>query len=141
FERLPRLWYLHRLVVQAPSFAYLVGVASIPMLLVIALVVGLMGRSVLAICLAVLALALPLLWRRSREVDGGDHFATMLAVTGVAILAGTQVFYLKDFLQGDAWYRMNTLFKFFNQVWVLWGIAAAIALPRLWSELLKYASR
>jgi uncharacterized membrane protein len=27
---------------------------------------------------------------------------------------------------------MNTLFKFFNQVWVLWAVAAAIALPRLW---------
>jgi uncharacterized membrane protein len=27
---------------------------------------------------------------------------------------------------------MNTLFKFFNQVWVLWALVAAIALPRLW---------
>jgi uncharacterized membrane protein len=57
----------------------------------------------------------------------------MLAVTGVAILAGTQLFYLKDFLQVGEYYRMNTLFKFFNQVWVLWALAAAIALPRLWS--------
>jgi uncharacterized membrane protein len=53
-------------------------------------------------------------------------------ITGLALLAGTQLFYLKDFLQGGDAYRMNTIFKFFNQVWVLWGIAAAIALPRFW---------
>ena len=28
---------------------------------------------------------------------------------------------------------MNTLFKFFSQVWVMWGIAAAIAVPRIWN--------
>lgn len=135
FERLPRLWYLHRMLVQAPTLTYLLGIAAIPTLLLIALVAGLFGRLVLALCLAVLAVALPLLWRREREADGADHLATMLAITGIAILAGTQVIYLKDFLQGGDWYRMNTLFKFFNQVWVLWALAGAIALPRLWSEL------
>ncbi len=29
---------------------------------------------------------------------------------------------------------MNTLFKFFNQVWLLWGMAAAVAVPRLLDE-------
>ncbi|MCC6456508.1 MAG: glycosyltransferase family 39 protein [Caldilineaceae bacterium] len=141
FERLPRLWYLHRLLVQAPTLGYLLSVAAIPTLLVIAIIVGVLGRGVLALCLALLAVALPLLWRRERETDAADALATMLSLTGLAILAGTQVVYLKDFLQGDAWYRMNTLFKFFNQVWVLWGIASAIVLPRLWSELWSYRLR
>jgi uncharacterized membrane protein len=133
FERLPRLWYLHARLVQQPTLSYLLGVAAIPTLLVVAVVVWVWGRSVLGLCLAVLAIALPLLWRRECEADSADHLATMLAVTGLAILAGTQVIFLKDFLQGGDWYRMNTLFKFFNQVWVLWALAAAIALPRLWS--------
>jgi uncharacterized membrane protein len=138
FERLPRFWYLHRLLVQFPTLGYLLGIAAVPMLLAIAIGAWLLGRDVLALCLALLAVGLPLLWRRASEADSADHLATMLALTGVAILAGTQVFYLKDFLQGSPAYRMNTVFKFFNQVWVLWGIAAAIALPRLWSELWNF---
>jgi uncharacterized membrane protein len=133
FDRLPRLWYLHRLLVTQPTLNYLLGVASVPTLFALAVVAWLLDRSVLALCLAVLAFSLPLLWRRESEADSADHLATILAVTGVAILAGTQVFYLKDFLQGGEYYRMNTLFKFFNQVWVLWAVAAAIALPRLWA--------
>ncbi len=133
FDRLPRLWYLHQLLVQKPSLSYILGVVAIPALLVVAIATGVFGRIVLALCLVVLAMALPLLWRREREAEAADHLATMLAVTGVAILAGTQVIYLKDFLQGSDYYRMNTLFKFFNQVWVLWALAASIALPRLWS--------
>lgn len=132
FDRLPRLWYLHQRLVQQPTLSYLLGVTAIPALGAVAIAAWLLNRSVLAVCLAVLAFALPLLWRREREADSADHLATLLAVTGVAILAGTQLFFLKDFLQGDAYYRMNTLFKFFNQVWVLWAVAAAIALPRLW---------
>jgi uncharacterized membrane protein len=132
FDRLPRLWYLHRLLVQEPQLSYLLGVALIPGLFALAAAAWMAGRDVLGVCLALLAIALPLLWRREHEADSGDHLATMLAVTSVAILAGTQVFYLKDFLQGSDYYRMNTLFKFFNQVWVLWALAAAIALPRLW---------
>jgi uncharacterized membrane protein len=63
-------------------------------------------------------------------------FVALLTATGLAVLAGTQVIYLKDFLQGGDWYRMNTLFKFFSQVWIIWGVAAAIALPQIWSGLL-----
>jgi uncharacterized membrane protein len=135
FERLPRLWYLHRMLVQAPTLGYLLGVASVPVLLVCAIGAWLLDRRVLALCLAALAIGLPLLWRREEEADSADHLATLLALTGVAILAGTQIIYLKDFLQGNEWYRMNTLFKFFSQVWVLWGVAAAIALPRLWNGI------
>ena len=60
--------------------------------------------------------------------------SAVLVVTGFAILAGTQVVYLKDFLSGGDFYRMNTLFKFFSQVWVIWGIAAAIGAARVWDE-------
>ncbi len=76
---------------------------------------------------------MPLLWQRESDGDAGDLLTALLVVTGLAILAGTQLVYLKDFLGGGEWYRMNTLFKFFVQTWVLWGIAVAIALPRLWA--------
>ena len=75
-----------------------------------------------------------LLWRRGRNVDEGTALAAVLSVTGLAILAGTQLIYLKDFLGGGDWYRMNTLFKFFSQTWVIWGVAAGIGLPRIWDN-------
>ena len=90
---------------------------------------------VLAICLPPLAFSLSLIWRRGPVMDTGTICAALLTATGLAVLAGTQVIYLKDFLSGGDFYRMNTLFKFFSQVWVLWGIAAAIAVPKILARL------
>jgi uncharacterized membrane protein len=132
FDRLPRAVSLHGKLVMQPTFAYMLGLLVGPGVLLAAVAAWLLERQALGVCLALLALGLPLLWRRSHEVEPGTHLATLLAVTGLAILGGTQVVYLKDFLQGGDYYRMNTLFKFFSQVWVLWGLAAAIALPKLW---------
>ncbi|MEZ4868419.1 MAG: DUF2298 domain-containing protein [Caldilineaceae bacterium] len=132
FDRLPRFLYLHGRLVAQPALSYLLTIAMPSLTLVVAVGALLWGRPVLALCLAPLGLLWLLLWRRSTAADPGALFVTLLTITGLAILAGTQVVYLKDFLQGGDWYRMNTLFKFFNQVWVLWGVAAAIALPRLW---------
>jgi len=102
---------------------------------------ALLGWTVLALCLTPLGLAFALLWRRGAAADAGSALANILVVTGLAILAGTQVVYLKDFLAGGDYYRMNTLFKFFSQVWVMGGIAAAIALPRIWNEWVRSNAR
>jgi uncharacterized membrane protein len=133
FDRLPRLLYLHARLVRQPTLAYLLAAALIPATLMAAGVSLVWGRTVLALCLAPIGFAFLVLWRRGAGVDGGAAFANLLAFTGLAILAGTQVIYLKDFLQGGDWYRMNTVFKFFIQVWLLWAVAAAIAMPRLWA--------
>ncbi|MBX3015299.1 MAG: glycosyltransferase family 39 protein, partial [Caldilineaceae bacterium] len=131
-DRLPRYLHVHRIVVQRPTLSYLFTLALVPLTVLAAAIAFLAGRSVLALCLAPLGLLWLLLWRRSRYADAGSLLLVTATITGLALLAGTQVFYLKDFLQGGDAYRMNTLFKFFNQVWVFWGIAAAIALPRFW---------
>ena len=133
FDRLPRVVYLHRLLVQ-PQVSYLVGLAILPLALFASAGSLLWDRSVLALCLACLGLAVLLLWRRGRQADASGLLVALLTATGLAILAGTQVIFLKDFLQGGDWYRMNTLFKFFSQVWVIWGIAAAIAVPQIWKR-------
>ena len=137
FGRLPRFLYLHRLLVRRASLGYLLGSTMLLAFVPLALLLGWLGYGVLALCLVPLAIGFLLLWRRGRGADGGSQLAALLAVTGLAILAGTQLIYLKDFLQGGEWYRMNTLFKFFSQVWVLWGVAAAIALPRFWNGVVS----
>ncbi|MCS6827327.1 MAG: DUF2298 domain-containing protein [Caldilinea sp.] len=135
FDSLPRALSLHNRLVRTPSFFYLLFLALIPASLALAAVAWLAGWSVLALCLSWLGLATAVLWRSARTTDAGAALAAVLTATGLAILAGTQVFYLKDFLNGSDYYRMNTLFKFFSQVWVIWGVAAAIATPRLLDAL------
>jgi len=133
-DRLPRLLYWQNRLLRWPTLAFQAGLWWIPFA---ALLGGWLlfftEQKVLGLCLPFLAIAFLLLWRRGRAADPGMLLAALLSVTGFAILAGTQIIYLKDFLQGGDWYRMNTLFKFFIQVWVLWGVAAAIALPRIWN--------
>jgi uncharacterized membrane protein len=135
YDQAPRAFYLHNKLVRQPTFLYLVLLALAPATFALAIVALLAGWAVLALCLAWLGLAVAMLWRRGANVDAGDAFAAVLTATGLAILAGTQLFYLKDFLNGSDYYRMNTLFKFFSQVWVIWGVAAAIATPRLLNAL------
>ena len=134
-ERLPRLLYWQSRLVRWPTLAFLAALWWIPVFVVIG--AGLLlftEQKVLGLCVPFLAIGFLLLWRRGRAADPGALLAALLAVTGFALLAGTQLIFLKDFLQGGDWYRMNTLFKFFIQVWVLWGVAAAIALPRVLAE-------
>jgi YYY domain-containing protein len=51
-------------------------------------------------------------------------FVLLLIVTGVLLTLSVEIVYLKDvFLT-----RMNTVFKFYFQAWVLWGVAGAFAL-------------
>lgn len=141
FDRLPRYLALHRLLVKAPTLGYLLTSALIPLSAAAAVGAWFWGRSVLALCLLPLGLAWLLLWRRGRTSDAGTLFVALLTVTGFAVLAGTQVVYLKDFLQGGNAYRMNTVFKFFSQVWVIWGVAAAVALPRIWQGFVRWGER
>jgi YYY domain-containing protein len=88
-------------------------------------------RPVAAVLLLPLLAAFLLLWRRS--VPREALFVTALVFTGLLVLFGVEIFYLKDHLQGGDWRRMNTLFKFYIQVWVMLALAAAVALPGIWN--------
>ena len=131
-----RFLQLHRLLVNRQTALYFTGAILLPfMVLASVLLLIFTDQIVLAICLPPLAFSLSLIWRRGPVMDTGTICAALLTATGLAVLAGTQVIYLKDFLSGGDFYRMNTLFKFFSQVWVLWGIAAAIAVPKILARL------
>ncbi len=132
-DRLPRLFHLHFRIVRRPKILYLLGRMVVPMLVAVALLAAWQGWTILALCLPFLGLSFLLIWRRGWAADAGSLFVALLVVTGFALLAGTQIVYLRDFLQGGDWYRMNTLFKFFIQVWVLWGIAAAVGAAHVFS--------
>jgi uncharacterized membrane protein len=100
------------------------------------------GAVILLVALIILQLwVLALLWpllilfgflalRRKAPVEEG--FTNLLVFLALGILLGCEVVFLKDFLQGGDHHRMNTIFKFYTQAWVLLGLVAAVSLPRLW---------
>jgi uncharacterized membrane protein len=97
---------------------------------------ALLGFRVPAMLLPVTLLALLLLLRP----DGSPAaaFVGILTFTGLLVLLGLEFFYLNDFLGGGEYFRMNTLFKFFIQVWILFGLAAGVMLPRLWEQAWRW---
>jgi uncharacterized membrane protein len=93
------------------------------------------GNWVLALAVTLLAISVALLVQS--RMSRGRRFVLALVFTSFLLFAGIELVYLKDHLDGgDAW-RMNTLFKFYFQVWVLLGIALGASLP----ELLRVVER
>jgi YYY domain-containing protein len=87
------------------------------------------------------AVLLPLVWLAcmfllSAEPDAGEAYAGLLLFTGLLILLGVEFFFLRDFLGGSSYYRMNTLFKFYVQVWVMLGVACAYLVVHVWRALM-----
>lgn len=118
--------------------AFRPGVVSWLLCSALALAVGgvtlwlaLTGEVVLAALSLSLALAA---WALRRNLSQRRAPLFLLIAVGLAILLGTEVVYLKDFLDGSEWRRMNTVFKFGLQVWVLLGLAAGAFLPLLWKR-------
>ena len=59
--------------------------------------------------------------RPSTRLEASSLFALLLAIAGLALTVSVEFIYLKDTFDN----RMNTVFKFYYQAWVLTGIAAA----------------
>jgi uncharacterized membrane protein len=76
------------------------------------------------------------------SAPGERRFVLALIFTAFLILVGIEFFYLKDHLDGDqqGWWRMNTLFKFYLQAWVMLGIAVGVSLPDIWSTVERWCA-
>jgi uncharacterized membrane protein len=98
-----------------------------------------LGYYVIGLLLPLVCLALLLLLRP--EPDAGQTFTGVLLFTGLLILLGVEVFYMRDFLGGSSYYRMNTLFKFYIQVWVMLGVAGAVLVANLWERAVEWHRR
>jgi YYY domain-containing protein len=125
WRQLPRLLDL---VERAPGPRQAGVAAGLILLGLVAITGGLVlaGRAAGAVALA-LALVSGLAAVSARE--RGTAFAQGLMALAWMVLLGTELFYLKDWLAGGAAYRMNTVFKFGIQAWLLLGVACgAVAL-------------
>jgi YYY domain-containing protein len=79
---------------------------------------------------AALATLIVTIWHPSvqREERGHDVLLQLPAFFGLGLTYVTEFFYLRDLFDT----RMNTMFKLHYQAWILLGMAAVLALVRLW---------
>lgn len=139
FDRAPR--YLdHVSALAHPRWTLRFGQAVLGISIVLGVVLAFLGYSVVGLLLPLVVITALYLFRRTTSAP--SQFRALLFFTGLLVVVGVEIFYLKDFLCGCGdggllsrqhgdYYRMNTLFKFYIQVWVLLGIGAAAALPGL----------
>ncbi|WP_376788598.1 DUF2298 domain-containing protein [Thermoflexus sp.] len=77
--------------------------------------------------LAGIGMAAATLWKRRGNVKA---FVSLLVVFGTALAWAVEFVFLKDFFGT----RMNTVFKFYYQTWVLWSLALAWGMGALWER-------
>jgi YYY domain-containing protein len=87
------------------------------------------GTALLAVML--ISVSAGLIWGGRRESDSTPRFLFAMILTGALLLAGPEFVYLRD----NFGYRMNTVFKFYYQIWVLWSLATTYILWRLFTRL------
>ncbi len=63
------------------------------------------------------------------------RFTYLLLLMGLCICLGMELVYVRDFLDGGDYERMNTVFKFSMQAWLCFAIAGALVVYRLWRLL------
>jgi hypothetical protein len=115
----------------APGWAFSAVGALLPRILAARL-----ASPWLALLLAVLLGAVTVLWidhfgrREQREEGSALPFVLLLLFTGLLLVLGPEFVYLRDVF-GQ---RLNTIFKFYYQAWVLFGVAALYGLGYLWQR-------
>lgn len=72
---------------------------------------------------------------RESPVNNNDRFVGILLLVAVSLAVFPEFFYLRDFFGT----RMNTIFKFYYQVWILFAIIAAYSLHRANDQLRSWA--
>ena len=103
----------------------------------------LMIPGTLVTLIVIITLSFTHLWPESRNVvlystpfqklkfPRSQLFVLLLILIGALLVLTPEFIFLRDLFG----YRINTIFKFYFQVWLLWGISAAYALIRLWQDL------
>jgi uncharacterized membrane protein len=78
-------------------------------------------RLVLGLCLALTFMSAVVFF----GIRGtSEKTVALMATAGFAIPAMVEILYVVDDLDGGPWERMNTMFKFYNQAWVMLALAA-----------------
>lgn len=79
--------------------------------------------------------------RDERHWNASSRYIYLLLLVGLALGLGIELIYIRDFLDGGAYARMNTFFKFSMQIWLCLAIGGTLAIGRLWRGLSGFVKR
>jgi uncharacterized membrane protein len=96
--------------------------------------------ALLAFLAAVIGLVLLVLERDRFRLPPREQFVLLLALVPLGLSFLTQIVYVKDFLNGGNAFRMNTIFKFYNQAWLLFAVIAAVGLSWIVTSLMPIST-
>ena len=102
-----------------------IGVALMAFLFEVALTLD--DRGTFALCFAFFLLG-GAIWIFS--ADRAERMIGALIACAAGMVGAIEFVYLQDNLAGGSAYRMNTVFKFYNQVWVMFAVASAAVLGK-----------
>jgi len=76
-----------------------------------------------------------------RKRDARSRFTYILLLAGLCISLGLEIVYVRDFLDGSDYERMNTVFKFSMQAWLCFAVGGALAVQQLWNLLQGFVKK
>ena len=114
-----------RLVRPASGYRLMIDISQLTLVLVIIYIVI---KPVIGLVIALILLTALLLF--SARPDPRRQFLLCMIGLGLMFTALVEIVVLKGDIS-----RMNTVFKFYLQVWVLWAVASATVLPELAGQL------
>lgn len=83
----------------------------------------------------VLVIVVLLPFALGRQPDQQQWFGMWLVLIAWALALGVEIVYVRDHMGDGDWYRMNTVFKFGVQSWLLLTIGLASVLPVVWRTM------
>jgi uncharacterized membrane protein/4-amino-4-deoxy-L-arabinose transferase-like glycosyltransferase len=113
-------------VAPTPTEGAIPACAGVILLGVTAALVGLQiatGQLLLALLILLIGGIVATTLVSQRSFAG--YFTSALLVVAFSVALAVEVVYLADHLQFDGFYRMNTVFKFYIQIWVLLALGGA----------------
>jgi YYY domain-containing protein len=108
-------------------------IRAVDIMIVTGVLLLLLDRPTLALYVAI-GLSAAVMWTVVQRPS--ERFLLMIIAGATLLGASLELVYLVDDLRGGPWYRMNTIFKFYNQIWNLLGISVGVLAGRaLWDAL------